>query len=172
MAIAVAARYKLRVALFSEEIRLGEPISAEDLLLIHQNATFEYAAENLRPAMEGAWPSGVKTTQGASPTAREVIFKDTLQIGEARDTLHYVLDGKDIDWQIEIWDHLGTTSLASANGTIGGTRALASGTLALATTADDVIVEVQGRLNGAAAEAFVYGVRVLEEIVAAADLPG
>ena len=170
MAVSVPSLYRLRLASYAQQLGFAKPIRASDLLLVLRNSTHQYAAAALRPVLEGAWRNGITTT-AATGGALEVVLRSLGQLHPARDTLHYVLDGIDIDWKIEVWNAARTVSLASATGTIGGVRADASGTIALASLGLDVLVEAQLKLSSATTPGTLYGVRVLEEIAAAADLP-
>jgi len=170
MSISVPTKYYLRAALFVAELGVRRPINADDVLLLLRNATHQYAYGCLRALLEGAWQFGVKT-QAASGGAYEVMYRATGQMGASRDDLHYAVDGEDIAWKVEVWNSSRTVSLGSASGTMTS-RAEASGTIALASTGQDVIVEFQGKINGAASEGILYGVRVLEVQVAVANLPG
>lgn len=169
MAVTVRDSFALQSAAFGGEIRFGDPILASTALTLLKNATHVYAHAALRPLLEFVSLSSLDSTVTAA-SAREVALRTAASFGVGRKTVHYVIDGEALDWQIEIWDSARSSSLGSATGTMTS-RASADGTIALASTGQEVIVEVQVKRQGATSPAKLYGVRVLEEPVDAADLP-
>lgn len=169
MAISIPARFKLFLAHMGEEIAIRAAVLAPTLLDVLRNTTYAYATINRRCLAGEGWPTGLET----SKAAYETIHYAPATFGEGRKVATVYIDGAAIDWRVRAYTHAAPPVLINtATGSILA-RGQGTGTITIPTTGQSVLMklEIQQRAAGGGPPNTIYSWRVLEHLVAVADLP-
>jgi hypothetical protein len=172
MAISVPGEFEFEPGQYANEINLTRIVKAVSLLTLLRNATHVYASTGRRAVLARAWDingTGLVTTAGAL----EVVLRQTAKLGARRDTIKFHVYEANTEGQITIRNAADSATLGGPWTWTGGVAATShTGSVTLATYAEDVIVKVEALHNGTTADGNLWIVQAIEDEVVAADLPG
>lgn len=177
MAVSIPQRFPLQFGRMVKDIALPpavESIRATPGLVLLQTGTWAYAKGNRRAIFERSWRSGLKEVL----TTYQTVCRGRATFGESRESVDIEVDGEDIDFEIRIYDLTGANE--ALNTVIGGPlsatisgRNVQTGTITVTGgTGQEVVVDVQYKVLSPAGSGRLYSVRLLEQAVTVANLPG
>jgi hypothetical protein len=167
MAVTVYARFPLmRSGNLGGDILQREPIKASTALALLRGVQRGYVGENLRQFVDAAPVWGHVT----AATGYEMVIRASAEFGQARKTIRVAVDSEDCNWQVEVYNAARTVLLAGPLTATSVGRVLDVGAMTLASTHQEVLVEVSVKRGGAPATGTLWSVHCVEKDVVLSDL--
>lgn len=167
MAVSIYARFPLmRSGSLGGDILQREPIKASTATNLLRGVQRAYVGENLRQFVDHAPVWGTITAAGAY----EMVSRVSAEFGQARKTVRVGIDSEDCDWQVEIYNAARTVLLAGPLTATSVGRSIDVGTMTLASTHQEVLIEVSIQRGGAPATGTLWSAHVCEKDVVLVDL--